>query len=35
LSERMRYGENPHQNAAFYVDQQAPAGSLAAANQLF
>jgi phosphoribosylaminoimidazolecarboxamide formyltransferase/IMP cyclohydrolase len=34
LSERMRYGENPHQNAAFYVDQQAPAGSLAAANQL-
>jgi len=34
LSERMRYGENPHQSAAFYVDQQAPAGSLAAANQL-
>ncbi len=34
LSERMRYGENPHQNAAFYVDQQAPAGSLAAAKQL-
>jgi phosphoribosylaminoimidazolecarboxamide formyltransferase/IMP cyclohydrolase len=34
LSERMRYGENPHQNAAFYVDQQAPAGSLAAARQL-
>ena len=34
LSERMRYGENPHQNAAFYVDQQAPAGSLAAAEQL-
>jgi phosphoribosylaminoimidazolecarboxamide formyltransferase/IMP cyclohydrolase len=30
----MRYGENPHQNAAFYVDQQAPAGSLAAARQL-
>jgi len=30
----MRYGENPHQNAAFYVDQQVPAGSLAAANQL-
>jgi len=34
LSERMRYGENPHQNAAFYIDQQAPAGSLAAAKQL-
>jgi phosphoribosylaminoimidazolecarboxamide formyltransferase/IMP cyclohydrolase len=34
LSERMRYGENPHQNAAFYVDQQASAGSLAAAKQL-
>jgi len=34
LSERMRYGENPHQNAAFYVDQQAPAGSLAAAKQM-
>jgi phosphoribosylaminoimidazolecarboxamide formyltransferase/IMP cyclohydrolase len=34
LSERMRYGENPHQNAAFYVDQQAQAGSLAAAKQL-
>ena len=34
LSERLRYGENPHQAAAFYVDQQAPAGSLAAAKQL-
>jgi phosphoribosylaminoimidazolecarboxamide formyltransferase/IMP cyclohydrolase len=34
LSERLRYGENPHQEAAFYVDQQAPAGSLAAAKQL-
>ena len=34
LSERMRYGENPHQNAAFYVDQQSPAGSLATAKQL-
>jgi phosphoribosylaminoimidazolecarboxamide formyltransferase/IMP cyclohydrolase len=33
LTERMRYGENPHQNAAFYVDQQVPAGSLAAAKQ--
>jgi len=34
LSEKLRYGENPHQQAAFYVDQQAPAGSLAAAKQL-
>jgi phosphoribosylaminoimidazolecarboxamide formyltransferase/IMP cyclohydrolase len=34
LSERMRYGENPHQHAAFYVDQQAVEGSLAAAKQL-
>jgi len=34
LSERLRYGENPHQGAAFYVDQQAPAGSLAVAKQL-
>ncbi len=33
-SERLRYGENPHQNAAFYVDQQPPAGSLASAKQL-
>jgi phosphoribosylaminoimidazolecarboxamide formyltransferase/IMP cyclohydrolase len=30
----MRYGENPHQQAAFYVDQQAPVGSLATATQL-
>jgi phosphoribosylaminoimidazolecarboxamide formyltransferase/IMP cyclohydrolase len=30
----MRYGENPHQDAAFYVDQQAPGGSLATATQL-
>ena len=30
----LRYGENPHQGAAFYVDQQAPAGSLATAKQL-
>jgi phosphoribosylaminoimidazolecarboxamide formyltransferase/IMP cyclohydrolase len=30
----MRYGENPHQDAAFYIDQQAPAGSLATAKQL-
>ncbi|MEO1203536.1 MAG: bifunctional phosphoribosylaminoimidazolecarboxamide formyltransferase/IMP cyclohydrolase [Pseudomonadota bacterium] len=30
----LRYGENPHQQAAFYLDQQAPAGSLASAKQL-
>ena len=34
LSEKLRYGENPHQDAAFYVDQQALAGSLATARQL-
>ena len=34
LVERMRYGENPHQSAAFYIDQQAPKGSLATAEQL-
>ncbi len=34
LVEKMRYGENPHQDAAFYIDQQAPAGSLATATQL-
>jgi phosphoribosylaminoimidazolecarboxamide formyltransferase/IMP cyclohydrolase len=34
LVERMRYGENPHQDAAFYIDQQAPHGSLAMATQL-
>ncbi len=34
LSEKLRYGENPHQDAAFYADQQAPVGSLAAARQL-
>ncbi len=34
LSERLRYGENPHQGAAFYIDQQAPVGSLATAKQL-
>jgi len=34
LSEKLRYGENPHQDAAFYVDQQAPVGSLATAKQL-
>jgi phosphoribosylaminoimidazolecarboxamide formyltransferase/IMP cyclohydrolase len=34
LVDRMRYGENPHQDAAFYQDQQAPKGSLATATQL-
>jgi len=34
ISEKLRYGENPHQEAAFYVDPQAAAGSLAAAKQL-
>jgi len=34
LINRMRYGENPHQDAAFYVDQQTPKGSLATATQL-
>ena len=32
--EKLRYGENPHQDAAFYVDPRAPAGSLATARQL-
>ncbi len=34
LAEKLRYGENPHQDAAFYVDQQPTGGSLAAAQQL-
>ena len=33
-TEKLRYGENPHQEAAFYSDQAPPAGSLAAASQL-
>jgi len=33
-SEKLRYGENPHQEAAFYSDQTAMAGSLACAEQL-
>ena len=32
--EVMRYGENPHQNAAFYVEQGAPSGSVASLRQL-
>lgn len=30
----MRYGENPHQFAAFYREREAPAGTLATARQL-
>lgn len=30
----LRYGENPHQRAAFYVEVDAPAGSLARAESL-
>jgi phosphoribosylaminoimidazolecarboxamide formyltransferase/IMP cyclohydrolase len=30
----MRYGENPHQQAAFYVEPNAPQGSIATARQL-
>ncbi len=30
----MRYGENPHQKAAFYVDNQQTPGSIAAAKQI-
>ena len=33
-SQQLRYGENPHQQSSFYVDQQAASGSLAAAKQL-
>ena len=34
LIERLRYGENPHQSAAFYSDQRICAGTLAGAKQL-
>jgi phosphoribosylaminoimidazolecarboxamide formyltransferase/IMP cyclohydrolase len=34
LSEKLRYGENPHQVAAFYVDQAAAPGTLARAEQI-
>ena len=33
-TQKMRYGENPHQNAAFYVETNAPVGSIASARQL-
>ncbi|HVL32970.1 MAG TPA: bifunctional phosphoribosylaminoimidazolecarboxamide formyltransferase/IMP cyclohydrolase [Actinomycetota bacterium] len=32
--EMLRYGENPHQRGALYLEQDAPAGSLARARQL-
>ncbi|MFA5626415.1 MAG: bifunctional phosphoribosylaminoimidazolecarboxamide formyltransferase/IMP cyclohydrolase [Thiohalomonadaceae bacterium] len=32
--QEMRYGENPHQKAAFYIEQQPAAGSIASARQL-
>lgn len=34
LLQTLRYGENPHQDAAFYRDQAAERGSLASAGQL-
>ena len=34
LKEKLRYGENPHQDAAFYVDQSESDGALATARQL-
>ncbi len=30
----MRYGENPHQNAAFYIEKNPPSGTIAAATQI-
>jgi len=33
-TQNMRYGENPHQNAAFYIEANAPQGSIASARQL-
>ena len=34
LAEELRYGENPHQTAAFYTEPAPAAGTLAAARQL-
>ena len=34
LVEKLRYGENPHQDAAFYLDQVHASGALATAKQL-
>ena len=33
-SQEMRYGENPHQRAAFYIEQQAQDASISTAQQL-
>lgn len=32
--QEMRYGENPHQSAAFYIEDEAPPGCIATASQL-
>jgi len=34
IKEKLRYGENPHQEAAFYVDQSKTEGALATSRQL-
>ena len=34
LAQTLRYGENPHQSAAFYVDRDPPRGALAGFKQL-
>lgn len=34
LKQTLRYGENPHQQAAFYVEPNAPQGSIATATML-
>jgi len=34
LAQSLRYGENPHQSAAFYVERDPPAGSLARFHQI-
>jgi len=34
LSQTLRYGENPHQSAAFYVERDPPKGTLASFRQL-
>jgi phosphoribosylaminoimidazolecarboxamide formyltransferase / IMP cyclohydrolase len=34
LAQRLRYGENPHQSAAFYVERDPPRGTLAGFTQL-
>ncbi|MGE0766774.1 MAG: bifunctional phosphoribosylaminoimidazolecarboxamide formyltransferase/IMP cyclohydrolase [Hyphomicrobiaceae bacterium] len=33
-AQAMRYGENPHQKAAFYVERTAPSGSISTARQV-